>query len=63
MMRGCKMLSGVPPLFGSDDENGAIDTLLRALAAPALLLYVARRAQGGAFPDARRTSPHEPAFR
>ena len=26
------------------------------------LLYVARRAPGGAFPDARRTSLHEPAF-
>src|SRR6478672_2820333 len=28
MIRGCRMLSGVPPLFGSDERNGAIDTLL-----------------------------------
>src|SRR5215831_13464088 len=28
MMRGCRMLSGVPPVFGSVDRNGAIGTLL-----------------------------------
>src|SRR5580765_1525747 len=28
MMRGCRMLSGVPPVFGSVERYGAIGTLL-----------------------------------